>query len=302
MFFNLQRWSLHDGPGIRTTVFFKGCPLRCRWCSNPESWSFQAQLVFQRERCTGCGNCIAVCPASANRLQGSQAHIERTACRACGRCVDGCPGHTREVLGREMAPREIIGIITRDAVFYRSSGGGVTFSGGEPLAQPGILAQLARGCAAAGVPTAMETSGYFSMAATRDIWADIDDIYIDLKHSDDTSHQRLTGVSNHRIIANIRQLDAWGHSITIRIPLVSNLTDTPENIAGTINLCHGLENLRGVELLPYHALGAGKYQGLGLPYDARLQAPGKGTLGQILGRFRDQGIAASVMNAGEDTP
>jgi pyruvate formate lyase activating enzyme len=292
MFFNIQRWSLHDGPGIRTTVFFKGCPLRCRWCSNPESWSFEKQLLVDTQRCSACGACIEVCPTGANRMAEGKIAFDRGRCIACGRCVDCCPEDVREVVGREAVADRIAGMLERDAVFYRASGGGVTFSGGEPFARMDLLMQLARVCTHAGISTAVETSGFFPLDQAAQTLDWIDDIFIDLKHTSDTLHNQLTGVSNRRIIENILRLDEMGRALTIRVPLIQGITSTEQNIAGIVRLCRRLTHLIGVELLPYHNLGAGKYARLGLPYAGDMAAPRWETTAQILARLRAHGIAA----------
>lgn len=292
MFFNIQRWSLHDGPGIRTMVFFKGCPLRCRWCSNPESWAYHKQLFFIQDKCSACGHCIGVCPENANTLKDMPLTYDRSKCRQCGRCEDICPGNARELVGKEMPLDDVIAAIEKDAVFYRSSGGGVTFSGGEPFAQMELLRQLAKRCSFLGIRTAVETSGCFSFTDALDIFDDINDIFIDLKHTNDRHHQQFTGVSNQAIIANIIRLDEFGRGLTIRVPLISNLTDTSENIEGIVNLCARLKNLIGIELLPYHNLGAWKYSSLALPYDASMKAPDRETLQLILKQLQAHGLMA----------
>ena len=210
MFFNIQRWSLHDGPGIRTTVFFQGCPLRCRWCSNPESWEFKKQ--------------------------------------------EKSP--TRD---------EVLETIRRDAVFYRASGGGITFSGGEPFAQSETMRYLADSLSSAGIRTAVETCGYFIFKEVADIIDMIDEIFIDIKHTDDISHQKLTDVSNTRIFENIFHLNELGKKFVIRMPLVKGLTDTQCNIDQVIKMSSTLDNLIRIELLPYHPFGVGKHKDLVRP-------------------------------------
>ena len=296
MFFNIQRWSLHDGLGIRTTVFFKGCPLRCRWCSNPESWSYQKQLFFMKDKCSGCGSCIDVCPEGANTLRGRELEYDRSKCIQCGCCVDICRGNTRELVGEDLSVDEIIRILEKDAVFYRSSGGGVTFSGGEPFAQMGVLRQLTRRCASYGIRTAVETSGFFSLPSAIDILDRINDIFIDLKHTNDRVHRKLTGVSNQTIIENIIRLDETGRRLILRIPLIKDLTDTLENIDGVVRLGRRLKNLIGLELLPYHNLGAGKYSGLNLPYDDALAPPEPDTVESIINRMNAHGLKTKSIN------
>ena len=251
MLFNIQRWSLHDGPGIRTTLFFQGCPLRCRWCSNPESWEFERK--------------------------SEQTHL-------------GKNQHNQYFPTDEIA--RVIDTITRDAVFYRASGGGVTFSGGEALAQPELLRYLADTLSAAGIPTAVETCGLFDFTQISDILEMINDIFIDLKQTDDAMHKTLTGVSNGRIIENIHRIDEMGKTFVIRIPLVKNLTDTPENIDKSIDICATLKNLIRVELLPYHSLGVGKYVDLNLPYDNTMAAPDQERIESILEKFHSKGLQA----------
>ena len=245
-----------------------------------------------RDKCSGCGNCIDVCPAKVNTLSSRKLFYDRTACVLCGKCVDACPEQAREIVGQDMSVEEIIEFIEKDAVFYRSSGGGVTFSGGEPFAQMEVLRKLAKRCASAGIRTAVETSGFFSLTGANDIFAHIDEIFIDLKHINDERHHKLTGVSNKRIIANIVCLDKAGYSLTIRVPLIKDITATPENIDGIINLCARLKNLNEVELLPYHNLGAEKYASIDLPFDNHMKAPEQETIQLILDQIQNQGLKA----------
>ena len=297
MFINVQRWSLHDGAGIRTTVFFKGCPLRCRWCSNPESWSFEKQLIVHWDKCTGCGRCVDVCSTHANTLDGGHSIHQEILCTHCEVCVSACPMEAREIIGQDLSVENIKQVIERDAVFYRASDGGVTFSGGEPFAQKKLLDQLTKALYDTGVDMAVETCGYFILAEALDIINRIDTIFIDLKHTNDDIHRQLTGVSNKEIIKNIRRLDAMGRALTIRIPLIENLTDTPDNISGVIRICQALDNLIKIELLPYHPLGAGKYVQLHLPCADTLRAPDEQRIQWILHELHSHGLKAESANA-----
>ena len=292
MFLNIQRWSLHDGAGIRTTVFFKGCPLRCRWCSNPESWRFEQQLLVDSNKCIGCGRCLEACPAQANILDGDHSIHKEHLCLHCKACVDICPSGAREMVGQDLSVEEIIQVVERDAVFYRSSGGGVTFSGGEPFAQGKILNQLTESMSDNGIEMAVETCGYFPLEGALAAINRIDTVFIDFKHSNDDIHQQLTGVSNKCIIRNIVRLDEMGRALTLRIPLVKGLTDTPDNIRGVVDVCQSLDNLIKIELLPYHCLGAGKYAQLNLPYDDTLTAPEEKTIQWILNTLHSHGLKA----------
>jgi pyruvate formate lyase activating enzyme len=290
MLFDIQRWSLHDGPGIRTTVFFKGCPLRCLWCSNPESWSFAPTLLHWPASCKGCGVCVAACPNQVIGWQGGQLTLDRQRCLGCGRCVPACAQGALELVGREEAPEHILDHLLRDAVFYRNSGGGVTFSGGEPFAQPDLLRQLVHGCVRAAIPLAVESCGYFHLDQVWDLIEDIDHIFIDLKHIHPTQHRRLTGVSNQRILDNIRRMDHHGYSLILRVPLVQGLNDTPDNIAGIIDFCNELQHLNGLELLPYHPLGEQKHLALGHSIPVALRAPDGKDLKYICRRLSASGL------------
>jgi pyruvate formate lyase activating enzyme len=250
-----------------------------------------------KDKCSGCGSCIDVCPANANTQKGRKLVYDRSKCVQCGRCVDVCSENARELVGQDMSFDEIVGILRKDAVFYRSSGGGVTFSGGEPFAQMEVLRQLAKGCNFLGLRTAVETSGLFSLTDAIDIFDWIDDIFIDLKHTNDKIHQKLTGASNQKIIENIICMDELDRPLTIRIPLIKNLTDTAENVDGIVRLCGRLKNLIGLELLPYHNLGAEKYSGLNLPYDASMVAPELETIQLILDRLHAHTLKAKCADA-----
>lgn len=306
MFFNIQRWSLHDGPGIRTTLFFKGCPLRCRWCCNPESREFGPQIMVHTTRCTGCGTCTDTCPSGAVARTGQGISYDRTACTGCGNCVPACPAGARELTGSDRSTDELIRLIERDAVFYRASGGGVTFSGGEAFARPDLLRETADRLHAAGILLAAETCGYFDFDGVRDILDLIGDLFIDIKHTDDRLHRAYTGVSNRRILDNIRRIDDTGHPFTIRVPLVSGLTDTDANIDGIVSVCKGLRHLDHIELLPFHSLGAAKYDSLGLAYDRGMKPPEPDRIVSVLDRLRSVGLTACasdiIHQTGRGTP
>ncbi len=270
MFLNIQRWSLHDGPGIRTTVFFKGCPLRCRWCSNPESWDFEKQLLIFKNRCTSCGTCVDVCPEKAVIRKDGNIKYDSDQCALCGRCIKSCPEGARELAGLDLSGGDVLKIVERDSVFYQTSGGGITFSGGEPFSQIDLLSTLVKKCAYLGIHTSVETSGYFSMDKAAKTLEKMNHITIDIKHVDDCIHKNLTGVSNRKIIQNIIDVDRAGKNITLRIPLVKNLTDTDVNIKGIVKIAKQLEHLTCIELMTYHELGIFKYDGLGIGYDSSM--------------------------------
>lgn len=255
--FNLQRFSVHDGPGIRTTVFLKGCPLRCLWCHNPESLAFEPELAVATGRCIGCGECVAGCPRPAG--QG----VERVGCEACGRCVAACPSGARQVLGRTWTVDELMTAVLRDRDFHEMSGGGVTFSGGEPLAQPAFVVAALAACRARGVHTALDTSGYAPREVLLAAAALANLVLFDLKALDDAVHREATGVSNEPILANLRALATVHPEIWLRVPVVPGVNDDAAGIEAIGVLAAGLPGVRKVSLLPYHGTGAPKTQRLG---------------------------------------
>lgn len=263
--FDIRRFSVHDGPGIRTTVFLKGCPLRCGWCHNPEGLSAAAEVIWRAERCVRCGACVAACAEGALRWEGDTSVLDAARCSLCGDCAEACYADAREVLGRSMTADAVLAIAERDRVFYEQSGGGITVSGGEPLAQPAFLADLLDRCRARGLHTALDTCGEAA-------WEDLDrvrgvvDLFLyDLKLVDDVRHRRATGVSNTRILANLAALARHGHAIVLRLPLVPGVTDDDRNV-GAVGALAAELGIRHVAVLPFHALGAAKYARLGRGY------------------------------------
>ncbi len=256
LIFNIQRFSVHDGPGLRTTVFLKGCPARCPWCHNPESQSHAPELLIFPERCVDCGTCREVCS------HGTDA----AACTACGTCAEACPADARQLAGRRVDASEVLEVVTRDRVFYEESGGGVTFSGGEPFAQPAFLRQLLQGAKVAGLQTAVDTCGF----APRDLFlelAPLVDLFLyDLKVLDPARHVAMVGVPLAPILANLQALAASGARIWLRVPIVPSLTDAPAGLEEMARLAATLRTVTRVSLLPYHAIGAGKFRRLHKTY------------------------------------
>ncbi len=289
MIFEIQRWSSDDGPGIRTVVFFKGCPLRCIWCCNPEAWSPVPQIAFFQERCQNCGKCLEACPQSIARPGLVQ---DDSGCTACGACVAACPFGARELMGKRMSVRETMSVIERDRVFYRQSGGGVTFSGGEALTQPAFLREVVEKCWATGLSTALETCGHFSWSLAKDILARMNLVFLDIKHMDPVIHRRVTGVDNRLILQNAIRIARGEMPLVIRVPLIPTVNDSDENLVATANFVSGeLAGVLGVEVLPYHNLGVGKYQSIGLDYQLpHLTPPNSADIARAQGMFRDSGI------------
>jgi pyruvate formate lyase activating enzyme len=267
LIFNIQKFAVHDGPGIRTTVFLKGCPLACRWCANAESLSPEPELGFIRERCDGCGNCLTVCTRDAVSRDGEGAiRFDRERCDACGECVMACPAEALTVYGRRVTVTEVFGEVSRDRAFYQSSGGGVTVSGGEPLLQADFVRALFRECRESGIATCLDTSGCASAEKLCQVLAFTDYVLLDIKHLDTERHQLFTGQPNELILANARLIADSGVPMLCRMPLVAGINDDAANIAAMAAFIRGLGEGIALELLPYHRLGAGKYHILGRTY------------------------------------
>ena len=272
--FNLQRYSIHDGPGIRTTVFLKGCPLCCAWCHNPEGMSPRPEIVVVESRCAGCGECRRACPFGVS-LGGEGAlptHHEQ--CQLCGACVEACPTGARQMIGRTMNVPEVLQEILKDRLFYESSGGGVTFSGGEPLLQPHFLCALLEACRTHRLHTALDTTGFgctehlLAAAALSDL------VLYDLKVFDETRHRTLTGVSNRGIRENLTALDRVHRNVWIRLPVVPGFNDDLAELKQIADFVAGLRSVTLVNLLPFHRTALHKWQRLGLVHSLEgVQAP-----------------------------
>jgi pyruvate formate lyase activating enzyme len=263
LIFNVQRYSVHDGPGIRTTVFLKGCPLRCAWCHNPEGISPEPEILVMEGRCLHCGECRQACPVCTEREVAGAIPAQKGRCRLCGKCVEACPSEARRIAGREVTVAELLEEILRDRVFYEESGGGVTFSGGEPLAQPEFLQAILRACKERGLHTAVETCG---MVSTRYLQAaaPFTDLFLyDLKIIDDSRHREFTGASNARILENLKSLAECHDQIWIRVPIIPNVNAASADLEATARFTVQFRSVRQVNLLPYHRNGAAKTQRAG---------------------------------------
>lgn len=264
--FNIMRFAVNDGPGIRTTVFLKGCPLRCLWCHNPESILPGPELFIRTDRCIRCGACLEVCEHGAIRGGEDAFMTVRELCTRCGHCVDACWADARELVGREMTTEEVLEAISRDTVFHDESGGGVTFSGGEPLLQHEFLLSVLQGCRARGIHTAVDTSGY-AAPAVLDAVAEVADLFLyDVKLFDEKRHRRFTGVSNRLILENLRRLSARGAAVIVRIPLIPGINDDEGNIREIGEFVASLGGISEIDVLPYHDTGLAKYDRLGRVY------------------------------------
>jgi len=263
--FDIQRFSLHDGPGIRTLVFMKGCPLRCQWCSNPESQSFDPEIFFYEDKCIGCGECVKVCPFGETLRENWP--VDRAECSECGSCVSVCYAQARTLVGRSVGVKDVLDVVLRDRVFYEESGGGVTVGGGEPLEQPDFVAALLQSCRDENVHTAIETCGLARWEALEKVLQHTDLLLFDLKHMNTETHKRYTGAGNERILENAKNASKIAKEMVVRFPLIPNVNSSQENIEGLAQfITASLRRVRKVDVLPYHTMGASKIMRLGKKY------------------------------------
>lgn len=252
LIFEVREFALHDGPGVRTSVFFKGCPLRCRWCHNPESQAPTPELLLNRSRCSSCGACEKICDAALNRSR-------RSACVACGRCVDLCPQGARNLCGWETDVSTLVERLLRQRDLFELSGGGVTLTGGEPLFQPEFALELTRALRAAGIRVALETCGFASPAVFNALTSCVDLTYFDVKILDPERSRRWTGVDSAPILANLRRLCAQNRPFVVRTPLIPGVNDSPTERTAIERLVDGVPSALGVEFLPYNVAAGAKY-------------------------------------------
>ena len=265
--FNVQKCSIHDGRGMRTTVFFKGCGLHCLWCANPESIHFRPEISLNPTKCMGCGLCVKFCPnGAATRDENGNLAFDRSKCTACGRCAEMCPTEARKRFGKEYTVEELFKKIYQDRFYFQQSGGGVTFSGGEALMQPEFLLAIAKKCKEYRINVAIESCGCGDYDRFKPCLDYIDYIFFDLKHMDPAKHKEITGQTNERILSNLRKINDHGIEICIRTPVVPGWNDSEENIRATAEFIRDLSSVKRYELLAYHKLGLNKYKILGRTY------------------------------------
>lgn len=300
---NIQKYNMHDGPGVRTLVFFKGCPLRCKWCANPESLKKEPQVMISSTACVDCGACVSVCPTGVHQMSAQTGKHEvnpNRTCIACYKCTESCNYSAISIVGKTWTISELLEEIQKDRMFYDMSGGGVTLGGGDPLMQPEAARNLLMACKQEGIHTAMETSGYAKLENLLAV-AEFTDLFLyDIKHIDSESHYRLTGVHNEQILNNIKVLLQQRYQVRVRMPMLKGLNDSREAIQGVVEFLQPyreMKNFQGVDILPYHRLGVNKYNQLGWDYPLADHDPAlsEEDLQRIAGWIKDGGISAQIL-------
>lgn len=292
----IQRFSLNDGDGIRTTVFLKGCNMRCSWCHNPETISAHSELMFYESKCIGCGRCFQVCPKGAHKVVDGKHMIDRELCVNCGRCAESCYAEALVMCGRLMSTEDVMKQVRQDKAYYEASGGGVTISGGEVLCNSKFAEELTDQCHAEGIEVAIETNLSLPFEMVESLLEKVDFIMCDLKIFDDKLHREHTGVSNMTVLENIRKLDGLNKPVIVRTPLIPGVTDTRENITAIVEYIKDMKNLKRYELLNFNPLGEGKYKSLDKENSFEKARPlHKDTLEQIASYLEGAGIAYKIV-------
>jgi pyruvate formate lyase activating enzyme len=273
--FDIKRFALHDGPGLRTTVFLKGCPLSCLGCHNPEGQRVGSELIFRPDRCTACGDCVPACPHDAISLSDGALTIRRNRCELAGACVEACLPGALELTGLPRSVADVLDLLEDDRVFFDESRGGVTFSGGEPFAQPDFLRELLLGCRERDLPVVLDTCGHVAPEIFQELIPLTSGLLFDLKVMDGARHEAFTGVNNRWVLENLRWAARNGGALTVRVPLIPGINDDEENLRATGAFLAGLDSAPPVDILPYHLLGVDKYGRLERVYGLTGTAPPK---------------------------
>ena len=294
LIFNIQKFCVHDGPGIRTTVFFKGCPLNCLWCHNPESQNFSREILWAQEKCTGCGHCEQVCPERAVHMADRVPTQDLSRCTLCQKCMNICVNNAREIAGTEYTMSQLMAEIEKDRPFYDQSKGGVTLSGGEVLSQIDFVAELTKTCKDRGISVAIDTCGYAPFASFEKIMGNVDVFLYDIKLMSSVLHQQYTGKDNLLILENLKKLARNNAAIILRLPLIQGINDDDCNIEAIIEFTKDL-GIASVNLLPYHDIGKGKYEKLNRQYRGQLMfSPSQERLKEIKARFEQANFKVEI--------
>ncbi len=296
LIFDIKRYSINDGPGIRATIFFKGCPLNCLWCHNPESISPKVQKLFTAAKCIGCGECGRVCPVGACSLTSDGVVTDGDLCTLCGKCAEVCPTLATEMSGRYYSVAELLEVVKKERPFFDQSGGGVTFSGGEPLLYPEFLIEVLEACGRQGVHRAVDTSGFVQKETLLEVAQHTDLFLYDLKIVDAEKHKHYTGVDNRLILDNLTALAEYGAEVQVRIPLIGGVNDDDDSVAAMATYIADLPGeKRAVSLLPFHDVARGKDEKLGQERDlAALYEPGADALQKVIDAFAGYGLSATI--------
>ena len=299
--FDVKRFALHDGPGLRTTVFLKGCPLSCLGCHNPEGQAVGPQLLFRPDRCTACGDCVPACPQAALTLAGEGIEVARDRCDLTGACVEACLPGALEFMGKRTTAHEVLELLEADRIYFDESGGGVTFSGGEPFSQPDFLRGLLDGCRGRGLPVVLDTCGHVEPGLFQELAPMAGHLLMDLKLMDAKRHEAFTGVHNRWILQNLEWAGSWGGEkepnpwFTVRIPLIPGVNDDLENLQATARFIGGMASPPRVDLLPYHRLGVDKYHRLGRTYHlADVEPPGPEEVSSAAELLKEAGLCVTI--------
>jgi len=294
--YNVQRFAIHDGPGIRTLVYMKGCPLKCLWCSSPQSHEALPEILYIELHCKKCGRCVETCPIEVITLSEEEGvKIDRELCTGCGQCVEACPNQALELVGNYVTVKELFQEVNKDSPFYRRSNGGVTIGGGEPTMQHEFVTEFLKKCKQQYIHTAIETCGYVKWEHLEKLLEYLDLVHFDIKHMDALVHKELTGVSNELILENARRVSTI-HPMIIRIPVVPGCNDSDDNILATARFATELgENLKRIELLPYHKFGSQTYARIGKAYKLEdVEPPSDGPMKRLQEIVESCGVRAQI--------
>jgi pyruvate formate lyase activating enzyme len=293
--FDIVRFSTHDGPGIRTNVFMKGCPLHCLWCHNPEGQSPEVQILYREERCIRCFSCVEACPNHAIKIFEATPILLKKSCRLTGLCVKACPTKAREMAGRRVRVSDVMEEVDKDNIFYDESGGGVTFSGGEPFMQPAFLLDLLEACNERRIHTAVETCGFVDSETLLNSTPHVGLYLYDLKAIDSETHRKFTGAPNELILNNLRKLSQFHDHIIVRFPVIPGVNDDDINVSQLGKFVSSLRSVREVDVLPYHDLGVGKYKRLRIVNKMpRVEPPSQAKIADIAQRLGEFGLLVKV--------